>query len=128
MTERDRAFPFLTGLGVSLGLYTILPIPVPILPVVLAVLLGTARYRHGEIVWLGERHTVAVLGTAGLGLFFGLSLAWIFFSPYPGTPVVAAFIGLPGGLSCWFGFGFQRWAERDLGMRRGSESRWDVRS
>lgn len=124
MAEVERFFPWLAGLGSSIGasLPFLLPSEVryefPLAAVLLicagglAVLFSTLRIRNGRGIWLGRWHLGAALAAVTLGYVFA-NLAYVSFlrKGAEGPDAVALIILLIGALSGWFAFGFQRWAE-----------------
>ncbi len=111
---QDRAFPFLTGLGVFLGLPlgSLLPGPAYVPAFVLALLLGTLRIRRGRPRWLGVRLTLAAAGAVALGLLIGLTIAQAMSRISASIVCLAEFVVLPGLLSGLLAYIFQQWAEK----------------
>lgn len=133
----DRAFPFLTGLGVALAL---VPMPwvhdfrAPVfiaVAIAIAVPLGTLRTRDGRLAWLGAEYSIACLVAvvfASTATIFANVLVWyrdwLDLPSIVDTPSILAVVILVGTLSAWFAALFQRWADPQLGAIRPTRSRW----
>ena len=133
---KDTAFPFLTGIGVILGLSLLAfyrppllwPNFIPAFALMGGLPLGTIRIRNGLLSWLGVRYALAGATAVGLGFVFDLAILFTFFWQYYGLEGLVLFIALGGALSGWFAFCAARWADKGRTGPRTPTSKWNPRT
>ena len=133
---KDSTFPFLTGIGVILGLSLLAfyrppllwPNFIPAFALIGGLPLGIIRIRNGQLSWLGVRYALAGAAAVGLGFVFALAILLTFFWQYYGLEGLVLFIALGGALSGWFAFCAARWADKGRIAPRTPTSNWNPRT
>ncbi len=137
----DRAFPYLTGLGVAIALAAMPWVPkyragiFMVVAIAIAVPLGTLRIRDGHLSWLGAEYRVASFLAAVFASFTTIVVTvfiwrqdWLALPNILDEPAILAVIILVGILSTWFASVLRRWLDPQRTTVSPTGPRWSPRS